>query len=138
MVPSLQVSTWQQQSNKNSRKIRANKAVTKSAERGAFFTGGNSSCRAHIRQHYELYRDRCKEAGIQENHFAIPRPLWRQMEEKRLAGKGQAKIDEMLEIQQKLKPKQFTCDGAVEAIAQFIVCDDQVRQYNVKVIVLGR
>jgi hypothetical protein len=47
-------------------------------------------------------------------------------EEQRQAGTVQVKIDEMLEAQPKRKPNQFMRDGAVQAIAQFVVCDDQV------------
>lgn len=54
--------------------------------------------------------------------------------EKRQGRKAQAKIDRMLEIQPKLKLKQFTRDGALEAIAQFVVCDDQVWKINVILI----
>jgi hypothetical protein len=46
----------------------------------AFFTGGNSSCRHHIRQHYQLYKERCKAAKVPEHHWAIPRPIWNEME----------------------------------------------------------
>lgn len=108
--------------------IRANKNL-KGGERNAFFTGGNSTCRSHIRQHYQLYKDRCKEAGIPENHRAIPRPLWKKMqEEKELSkgkGKAQLKIDDMVDIERIPISKQFTREGALEAIAKFVACDDQ-------------
>lgn len=50
------------------------------------------------------------------------------VEEKRQqqTGKTQAKIDGMLEIEPKPSSKQFTRDGVLEVIAQFVVCDDQV------------
>jgi hypothetical protein len=126
------------QPKKNSQKVRANKKVKKGGERGAFFTGGNSSCRAHIRQHYQLYKDRCKEAGIPESHHAIPRAIWRKMEEeKREKGKTQAKIDGMLKIQPKPSSEPFTRDGVLQAVAQFVACDDQVMKINVMLIVLS-
>ena len=136
MVPYLQVSMIQQKITDvmgDSQNNRANKEVTKGGERNAFFTGGNSSCRSHIRQHYQLYKDRCKEAGIAENHHAIPRPLWKLMEEERRAkgkGKVQVKIDGMVEIEHKQGLKQFTRDGALEVIAKFVVCDDQVKELS--------
>ncbi|KAI0245179.1 hypothetical protein BJV78DRAFT_1093225, partial [Lactifluus subvellereus] len=46
-----------------------------------FYTGSNLTCRAHCRHHYELYKARCKEQNILENHHAIPRPIWKQMQE---------------------------------------------------------
>lgn len=63
--------------------------------------------------------------------------MWRKMEDekKQLKGKTQAKIDSLLEIQPKPNPKQFTHDGALQAIVQFVACDDQVQQLNVVVVV---
>ena len=96
----------------------------KGRKRSAFFTGGNSTCRAHIRSHYYVYRERCKEKGIPENHHAIPREILKQMEEEKLKGKKQTKIDNMLE---KLRaPHEFTREGVLHAVAQFVACDDQV------------
>ena len=57
-------------------------------------------------------------------------------EKKQLKGKTQAKIDSLLEIQPKPNLKQFTHDGALEVIAQFIACDYQVQQINVVVVVV--
>ncbi|KAG6913166.1 hypothetical protein DXG01_009102 [Tephrocybe rancida] len=50
-------------------------------KRKAFHTGRNSSCRQHIRQHYELYKARCIEQNVLENHWAIPRNVWKAIEE---------------------------------------------------------
>ncbi|KIM51960.1 hypothetical protein SCLCIDRAFT_75584, partial [Scleroderma citrinum Foug A] len=41
-------------------------------KRKAFFTGGNSTCRQHIRVHYKVYKERCSAENIKENHHAIP------------------------------------------------------------------
>jgi hypothetical protein len=54
--------------------FRANKAITN--EKKAFFVGGNSTCWAHIRQHYNIYKERCKAGNIPENHHAIPRHIY--------------------------------------------------------------
>ncbi len=96
----------------------------KGGERAAFFTGGNSSCRAHIRQHYKLYSQQCKVKNIPENHYAIPRPIWRKMEEERQNAKGQTKLDGAFENLG--ASKEFTREGALDAIARFVACDDQV------------
>ena len=96
----------------------------KGGQRKAFFTGGNSSCRAHIRSHYPLYQQRCKEQNIPENHYAIPREIWRQMkaEKLKLKGKQQVKLDGMLEKKQ----QEFTREGVIEVVTKFVACDDQV------------
>ncbi|KAF8503808.1 hypothetical protein F5888DRAFT_1606440, partial [Russula emetica] len=50
-------------------------------KRKAFHIGGNSSCRVHIRKHYKLYKQRCKDENIPENHHALPQPLWKEIQE---------------------------------------------------------
>jgi hypothetical protein len=99
--------------------------------RKAFFVGGNSTCRAHIRQHYELYQRRCKEQNIPENHHAIPRPIWRQMQLKKKDSKAktQGTLDGVIEMSQ--GPREFTREGVLHAVTQFVACDDQVSFKNV-------
>jgi hypothetical protein len=46
------------------------------------------------------------------------------MEEEK-KGKAQTKIDDMMELEH-IPRKQFSRDGALEAIAKFVACDDQV------------
>lgn len=70
-----------------------------------------------------LYKERCKEANIPENHHAIPRPLWKKMQEN-AKGKKQTTLDGVLEKQN--IPKEFTRDGILRAVSQFIACGDQV------------
>jgi hypothetical protein len=102
---------------------RANKQVIKGGEKKAFFTGGNSSCRAHICQHYEIYKERCKEANIPENHHALPRHLYWQMKvDKKATGRAKLTLDAVLEKPSKVKI--YMCDEATHAVAQFVVCDD--------------
>ncbi|KIJ89855.1 hypothetical protein K443DRAFT_36633, partial [Laccaria amethystina LaAM-08-1] len=62
--------------------------VKKSGMRKAFHTGSNSSCRQHIRQHYAIYQERCKAANILEHHWAIPRIIWKKMEDERMGKKA--------------------------------------------------
>ncbi|KAG2065557.1 hypothetical protein BDR04DRAFT_964156, partial [Suillus decipiens] len=52
--------------------------VKKYGERKAFHLGSNSSCRQHIRSHYELYQERCSSQEIQEHHHSVPRKLLKQ------------------------------------------------------------
>lgn len=46
--------------------------VKQNGKRKVFHLGSNSSCRQHIRGHYEFYQAECKELGITEHHYAIP------------------------------------------------------------------
>lgn len=96
----------------------------KGGKRSAFFTGGNSTCRAHIRSHYNEYKERCKEKDIPENHHAIPREILKKMEEEKSTGKKQGKIDNIFD--KSTAPQEFTREGVLHAVAQFVVCDDQV------------
>jgi hypothetical protein len=127
MVPFMQVSgnsTTRQQTGL-SRIIKANKHVIKGGKKKAFFTGGNSSCRAHICQYYEIYKERCKDGDIPENHHALPRHLYWQMKVDKKAARGvQLTLDAMLEKPSEVKV--YMHDGATHAVAQFVPCDDQV------------
>jgi hypothetical protein len=99
--------------------------VIKGDEKKAFFTGGNSSCRAHIHWHYEIYKERCKNGNIPENHHVLPWQLYRQMKvDKKGTAGGQLTLDGALE--KPLEVKTYMCDGATHAVAQFVACDDQV------------
>jgi hypothetical protein len=88
--------------------------LKEAGQRKAFFIGGNSSCRTHIHQHYALYKERCKEGNILENHHAIPRLLWKKMQEKKAKGKQQMMLDGVLE---KRAPQEFSHDGILHAIS---------------------
>jgi hypothetical protein len=130
MVPSLQVSIGDLlfQSNKSLTKYRANaEFVKKNGKRKAFHTGGNSSCRAHIRKHYELYKQRCKDGNIPENHHALPRELWKELQEAKKNPKAmqQRKLDGAFKAIK--APAEFTREGVLHAVARFVACDDQVR-----------
>ena len=96
-----------------------------------FYTGGNSSCRAHIWQHYELYKERCKDGDIRKNHHALPRQLWKQLEEEKrnLKAKRQGKLDGMLEKVD--HPFKYTREGVLDTVAKFVACDDQVSDLRI-------
>jgi hypothetical protein len=108
---------------RNSQMYRENKLL-KGGKRSAFFTGGNSTCRTHIRGHYDVYEGRCKEKGIPINHHAIPRDILKQRNEEKENGNKQVKINDILP--KSTGPKEFTREGVLHAVAQFVVCDDQV------------
>ncbi|KAF8867974.1 hypothetical protein BD779DRAFT_1392489, partial [Infundibulicybe gibba] len=46
--------------------------------RKCFHVGGNSSCRSHLHQHFEEYKEQCA-ANIPLNHHALPWALYRSM-----------------------------------------------------------
>jgi hypothetical protein len=63
--------------------------------------------------------------------WAIPRVLWKEMEEQKkgkAGGARQSNLDGQFESLS--APKVFTCEGVLEAIAKHIICDDQVRAFN--------
>jgi Mn-containing catalase len=91
----------------------------------AFLKGSNSSCRGHARQHWELYQLKCKENDIPIHHWAIPRVIWKAREKERQLKGKQPKLDGTFE--RVTGPKEFTRDGVLHAVAQFVACDDQVR-----------
>ena len=133
MVPDMQVCNTSQQTNmRGPHRIQGKEAHHKRGERKTFFTGGNSSCWAHIRQHYTLYSEHCKKENIRENHHILPWPLYQKMKEvgKKSTGSLQLTLDCMLE--KKSEPKVFTCEGIMHAVAKFIVCDDQVQPSSLK------
>jgi hypothetical protein len=93
--------------------------------RCAFFMGSNTSCRAHIRSHYEIYKARCEEGGIELNERCIPRQILKKAQ-LQAVGKStstQMTLDNVLEV---AKPCEFSKDNILHAVAQLVVCDDQV------------
>ena len=100
------------------------KTVKAKGLRKVFFTGSNSSCRQHIRQHYELYKQRCNDEHIPINQRAIPPQVLREMEASRQETKTQSTLDGILT--KVSPPAQFSRDGLLEAVAKFVACDNQV------------
>jgi hypothetical protein len=107
--------------------------VRKQGRRKAFHVGSNSSCRQHIRGHYELYKERCAEMGLKENHHAIPREIVRaKAEEKKQKKDGQQKLDGI--VRKASQPVEFSREGVLKAVAEFIVCDNQVGDVVVSIM----
>jgi len=95
----------------------------------AFHKGGNSSCRLHIRQHYKLYKEKCEKEDIPMNHWAIPRDIWKAMEEKKASEKqGKEKEQQILTFETVTGPREFTRLNVLEAVAKLIASNDQVCQ----------
>jgi hypothetical protein len=89
----------------------------------AFLTGSNTSCRGHIRQHYEYYAKCCKEAGIKESEHCVPRAILR-ARNSTLKALTQTKLDAIATTSESA-PKQFSREGTLRAVTKFIACDDQ-------------
>jgi len=99
--------------------------VQKEGKRKAFHTGSNSSCRVHIRQHYNLYQAKCKEANIPEHHWAVLRPIWNEREASQKHGKVQVILDSA--VTKLVEPLVFTQENLLHVVTQFITVDNQVR-----------
>jgi hypothetical protein len=94
-------------------------------KRDAFLAGSTSTCRGHIRQHYDIYLARCKKEDLQPYPYAMPRDLWKKLqEEEKAKGSGEQKIDGLFPRAPLVN--EFSRDEALHAVAQLIVCDDQV------------
>ena len=88
--------------------------------------GSNSSCRQHICSHYALYQECCTEQNLKEHHHAVPRAIAKARKQAKEQEKdGQWMLDGV--FQKASKPNEFSRDAVLKAVAEFVVCDDQVR-----------
>ena len=100
--------------------------IAKFGKQKAFLTSDNSTCCQHTCQHYTLCKARCEEAGISENHRAIPWEIWHKMK-KAKGVTGQVKQGTLDGVVQKdIQAPAFTQEGLHHAITQFVACDDQI------------
>jgi len=99
-------------------------------KRKALHKGGNSSCRFHIRQHYNAYKKKCDDAGVPVNHWAIPRPIWNAMEEaKEEAKRGRLtkkQTQQQLNFKSVTGPREFTRARTLDTITKLIATNNQV------------
>jgi len=99
-------------------------------KRKAFHKGENSSCRTHIRQHYELYLQKCEKANVLMHHWAIPHDIWRVMEEEKEAEKRgrltKKQQQQQLSFQTVTGPCEFTRAGVLHAVTKLIATNHQV------------
>lgn len=99
-------------------------------KRKAFHRGSNSSCRLHLRQHYNLYKEKCEADNIPINHWAIPREIWRVMEaEKDDEKRGRStkkKEQQTLDFKGVTGPREFTRAGVLSAATKLIATNNQV------------
>ena len=96
--------------------------VAKHTLRKAFHVGSNSSCRQHIRSHYELYKARCAEQNI----HAVPHELERARKKHASKEAGQKNLTNMFGVASRTKSKEFSREQVLRCIAEFVVCDNQV------------
>jgi hypothetical protein len=96
--------------------------------RKAFFKGGNSSCRLHIRQHFTIYKERCDKVGVPINHWAIPWPIWKKMQEDKLAEKQLTEKQEQQQLSFKTVtgPREFTRANILHFVTELIATNNQV------------
>ena len=117
--------------NKYSARVRTDESFTRAnGRRKAFHKESNSSCRLHIRQHYEVYVEKCKKANRPVHHWAIPRSIWRVMEEEKEAAKRgqltQEQQQQRLDFPAVTGPREFTRAGVLHAVTKLIATNCQV------------
>ena len=100
--------------------------VVKHTLQKAFHVGSNSSCRQHIRSHYELYKARCAEWNIPEHHHAVPHELERARKKHASKEAGQKNLTDMFGVTSRTKSKEFSREEVLRCVAEFVVCDNQV------------
>lgn len=98
--------------------------VEKHGKRKAFHLGSNSSCRQHIRGHYDVYKERCAEQEVEEHHHSVPREILKErVKKEKQASEGQQTLDGVF---RRTKYQEFSREEVLKAVAEFVVCDDQV------------
>src|SRR5271156_3381916 len=75
-------------------------------------------------------KERCEKENIPINHWAIPRPIWGEMEkEKAAAVRGpltKKQQQQQLDFPKVVGPQEFTRAGALHAVTKLITTNDQV------------
>jgi hypothetical protein len=98
--------------------------------RKAFHKGGNSSNRFHIRQHYDIYKERCEKGKIPVNHWAIPPNIIKATKASEMAAAVKVQGQQQLAFKPIIGPREFTRAGTLHAIANLIATNNQVRFYK--------
>ncbi|KAG6904054.1 hypothetical protein DXG01_012929, partial [Tephrocybe rancida] len=66
---------------------------------------------------------RCQEHNLTENHWAIPRDIWNEMEATKSGKKSTAQQN--IEFEKLEGPREFTREGVLESVSKLITVDDQ-------------
>ena len=90
--------------------------------RKAFHKGSNSSNRFHIRQHYEVYKERCEKGKIPVHHWATPPNIVKAKAAEEVKEEGQLNLGFKVMI----GPHKFTRAGTLHAVAELIATNNQV------------
>jgi hypothetical protein len=98
--------------------------VKKHGLRKAFLTGSNTSCRNHIRQHYEYYHQKCKELGISENWRCVPEDVMEERESGNKRKQLQSRLD--VHMVKSTAPTEFKPEVTLQKIAEMIVAGNLV------------
>jgi hypothetical protein len=64
--------------------------------------------------------------NISENHYCIPRDIWKAMQAKNKKEEHGNTLDQMFANAK--RPNVFSREAVLHAVAQFVACDDQVSQ----------
>jgi len=99
--------------------------VAKYGKRKTFHVGSNLLCRQHIRCHYVVYQKHCAKQDLKEHHHVVPQVIARvKKEAKKQENEGQKTLDGI--YRKASKPSEFSKEAVLKAVAEFVVCDDQV------------
>jgi hypothetical protein len=72
-----------------------------------------------MRQHYDIYKDRCQKGNITMHHWATPPKI---VKAKAAEGDGQ----QQLGFKPMIGPREFTRAGTLHAVASLIATNNQV------------
>ena len=103
--------------------------IAKRGKRKAFFTGGNSMCRQHIRCHYEVYHEHCEAQKIKENHHAIPHNVLAERRAVKKKVPGQMTLDSQFSKVTGASAWTFSREDVLKSVTEFVVCDNQVSRF---------
>lgn len=112
-------------------KIRADeKVIARKGLRAVFFSGGNSACRGHIHQHYDLYAKKCLEKGIPEHYCAVPPRIAQAhaLETQKAGNNSKVALQGhgFETIPATGGPSEFSKSNILEHTTRYIICTDQV------------
>jgi hypothetical protein len=107
---------------------RNNEAFVKAnGKRKSFHKGSNSSNRFHLRQHYDIYKERCEKANIPLHHWAIPPNISKAKAAEAAALQCTKKGGQQsLDFKTMIGPREFTRTGTLHAVAKLIATNNQV------------
>ena len=79
-------------------------------------------CCHHCQMHFDVYKEKCKEAKLPLHHHAFPPKIWKMLTKKGKGKEGQG----MLQFAKVKVLKEFSEDGILHAVTQFVICNDWV------------